>query len=416
VRFFLLLCLCNSLWAEELSTDSAHEIRHVPAPPCPVRGPRFAAVTLDVYFAFGHGASSVGAELARRAVENARLKDVRELLRLAAPGPVSNSAGAQLAAEALIEAEVQGRPFAFVDRVLHEHAGLGIAELVRAGIDAGLDGDKLAVALTDHRHAAEVEGRINEAAEGGHAAGELMVNGRRSTVWVNEEGLANTIGDARRRAQALLDNGVPLGHVYDVLCPPDDPARLADSHGKKRLQPDLADGPARGPLTAPVTVVVFSSLACGNCGEVEAVMRRLRDAWPGRIREVWRNWVPAYASGGNLEKVAAELASNAERQGRFWQLHDLVFAPGLPALPHRTRQELEAVARAAGVDPQNRDPAAERRAVERDQAEARRLGVPLAPAFVVNGVLYQGVPPPDRLDRLVRTELQRGLVDRLSTP
>jgi hypothetical protein len=33
--------------------------------------------------------------------------------------------------------------------------------------------------------------------------------------------------------------------------------------------------------------------------------------------------------------------------------------------------------------------------------------VPFAPALVINGVLYHGVPPQERLDRAIRSELRR---------
>ena len=88
VFVLVLVCVCVPVpvFAQSLATDAAHEVKRVPAPPYPVRGPRFSAVTLDLYFSFGHGPSQVGAELARRAVENARAKDVREVLRLAPVG------------------------------------------------------------------------------------------------------------------------------------------------------------------------------------------------------------------------------------------------------------------------------------------------------------------------------------------
>jgi protein-disulfide isomerase len=400
-----------------LATDAAHEVKRVPPPPFPVRGPRFSAVTLDLYFAFGHGPSAVGAELARRAVENARAKDVRELLRLAPVGPLSNSAGAQLAAEALLEAESQGRPFEFLDRMLHEHAGLSAPELVRCARSAGLDSERLAAALADHRHQSEVERRIKESQLAGRSSGELMVNGRRSSVWISEDGLSTAIQEARKRAQLLLDDGVGLGRVYDRLTQPDDGPHEILVRIPKRLQPELSGAPSRGPSLAPVTIVVFGNLAGKNCGDTAETVRRLRQAWPGRIHEVWRNFESQYSTGGApIEHAAALLAVAAERQNRFWELHDALLGPG-PS-PHYLRSELDSAARAAGIDlTRARFETAELAVqVDADRDEARRLNVSFTPAVLVNGLLFSGASATsfERLDRAVRTELERGLADRLA--
>jgi protein-disulfide isomerase len=416
VRLLLALLWMAPAGAEELTTSSAHEVRRVPPPPCPIRGPRFAAVTLDLYFAFGHGPSAVGAELARRAVENARLHDVRELVRLAPPGPISNSPGAQLAAEALIEAEKQGRAFEFIDRMLRERAGLSVAELVRTGVDAGLDGEALAAALSDHRHQPIVEERLKESVVASRAAGELMVNGRRSSVWVSEEGLSATISEARKRAEALLDSGVPLGRVYEQLTQPasEDPPHSSSTPQRKRLQPDLTGAPSRGPSLAPVTIVIFSNLACVTCGDTAEALRKLREAWPGRIREVYRNFVPAYVSSAALEVHAAALAAGAAQQGRFWALHDALFGATSSALPRRSKADLDAAARLVGLDFDKRNVHAERAVIDRDQAEARRLSVPFAPTIIINGLMFAGAASFDRLDRMVRAEMERGMIDRLT--
>jgi len=55
-----------------------------------------------------------------------------------------------------------------------------------------------------------------------------------------------------------------------------------------------------------------------------------------------------------------------------------------------------------------------RPASDRDQAEARRLLVPFAPTIVINGLMLSGAASFDRLDRMVRAEMERGFVDRLS--
>jgi protein-disulfide isomerase len=417
---WLLLFYCSAAGtvasAGELSTGAAHEVAHVPPPSMPIRGPRFAPVTIDLYFTFGHGPSAVGAELARRAVESARLHDVRELVRLAPLGPVSNSLGAELGAEALIEAEAQGHALEFLDRVEREQVPLNAADLSHAAAELGLDAARFAAALEDHRHMREVDRRGKEALSAGHSAGELLVNGRRSSVWISEEGLGGTIQEARKRAQQLLDDGVPLGHVYDKLVQPaasiDEPPR--DAQKRKRISPDLDGAPSRGPALAPVTIVVFSSLACVNCSESFETLRRLRDAWPGRIREVWRSFVPSYAGPTAIDTMAAELAAEAARQDRFWPLHDALYSRPMSGLPRRPPADLEKEARDAGVDLAHRDAVLDRAQADRDRAEGRRLNIPYAPTLLVNGILFTGSTSFERLDRAVRAELERGLADRLS--
>jgi protein-disulfide isomerase len=159
---------------------------------------------------------------------------------------------------------------------------------------------------------------------------------------------------------------------------------------------------------------VFSNLACGSCGDTADVVRRLRAAWPGRVREVWRSFVPPYASSGAVDVMGAELAAAADRQDRFWALHDLLFGIGRAPMPRRSRVELELAAQTAGVDLARRDTAAERLQLERDQAEARRLNIPYAPALLINGVLHAGPVSFERLDQAVRSEMSRGFLDRLS--
>src|SRR4051794_5736208 len=92
-----------------LETGGSHEGVWTPPLPLPVRGPRFAPVTLDAYVALGHPPSYASAELARRWVE--RDPNVRAVLHLYAYG-----IPAEQALEALLEANDQGRFFALFDR------------------------------------------------------------------------------------------------------------------------------------------------------------------------------------------------------------------------------------------------------------------------------------------------------------
>src|SRR5947209_3731747 len=126
---------------DALPTGGSHEVVWTPAAVVPVRGPRFAPVTLDAYVSLGHPPSYAAAEQARRWVE--RDGSVRAVLHLYAYG-----APAEQALEALVEAGEQGRFYALFDRLLQSRLSFAApADLPRLGREAGLDGARLDEAL-----------------------------------------------------------------------------------------------------------------------------------------------------------------------------------------------------------------------------------------------------------------------------
>lgn len=108
------------------------------------------------------------------------------------------------------------------------------------------------------------------------------------------------------------------------------------------------------------------------------------------------------------DAMGAHLASAAaERQGRFWEFHDRLFAnQGQLKL-----DDLRRHARALGLD-MNRfekdlvDLEIKKR-VEADMAEARALGVTGTPGFFVNGRFLNGAKPFEDFAALIDAELTR---------
>ena len=108
------------------------------------------------------------------------------------------------------------------------------------------------------------------------------------------------------------------------------------------------------------------------------------------------------------DAMGAHLASAAaERQGRFWEFHDRLFAnQGQLKL-----DDLKRHARALGLD-MNRfekdlvDLDIKKR-VEADMAEARALGVTGTPGFFVNGRFLNGAKPFEDFAALIDAELTR---------
>ena len=395
-----------------VATGASHEVVWTPPTLVPVRGPRFAPVTIDAYVSLLHPQSYASAEQARRWVE--RDPGARAVLHLSAYG-----APAELAMEALLEAADEGRFFALFDRLLQSRVVFATSDdVARLGREAGLDGDRLDEALASHRHRADVERLQRDARASGHHPPELLVNGRRVSPWSGDETIGRAIAEAHQRADELLADGVPLSQLYDRLVDLDEEVPFVIdplSRGThKRLSIDLTGAPVRGAASAPVTVVVWANFACMQCAEVAAALKRLDEAHPGMLRVAWKHFPSPYRAA--IGQTAAEYAAAAHAQGRFWPLYDLAMASHL--VPARvSRAELDRLGAQAKLDEvrmrQEIDSGRARAAVERDAEEARRLGVPTAGSVAVNGIPVAGAPSYELLDRLVAAELDAGVLERL---
>lgn len=401
-----------------VATGASHEVVWTPPTPLPVRGPRFAPVTIDVFVALGHPPSYAAAELARRAVE--RAGDLREV-----PHLFSFGSSSELALEALLEAADQGRFWPLFDKLAQVRpTSFSAAELGRLARDVGLDGDRLDAALADHRYQDAAERLQHDARQSGHHPPELLVNGRRMSPWSGDEAIARAIVEARSRADELLAAGVPLTQLYDRILELDEEVPFVidpltrGTH--RRLTIDLTGTPTRGPADAPVTIVVWGNFACMQCAEVAAALKQLQATHPNLVRVAWKHF-PSYYSGAlamaaTPAQLAAEYAAAAHTLGRFWPLYDAALASHL--VPARVgRFELERLCAAAGIDRMRLHAelasGRPRAAVQHDVDEARRLGVPTAGSVAVDGIPIAGAPSYELLERLVDSELDAGVLERL---
>jgi protein-disulfide isomerase len=80
---------------------------------------------------------------------------------------------------------------------------------------------------------------------------------------------------------------------------------------------------ARGPEEAPFTLVEYGDYECPDCGRLFGILRDLQGLLNGRLRLVYRHYP---LSGIHKHaQMAAEAAEAAGAQGRFWEMHDLLF-------------------------------------------------------------------------------------------
>jgi len=148
----------------------------------------------------------------------------------------------------------------------------------------------------------------------------------------------------------------------------------------------LDDAARRGPDDALVTIVEFSDFACGYCNRMQPVLQQLERLYPGQLRWVFRT-LPLDEDEGTL---ASEAAIAAGHQGRFWPMHDKLFA----VAGRVDRAAVELFAAELGLDlarfRAELDTGAARAVVGRELALGKRLGLTGTPAFFINGRAIPG--------------------------
>jgi Na+/H+ antiporter NhaA len=79
----------------------------------------------------------------------------------------------------------------------------------------------------------------------------------------------------------------------------------------------------RGPVDAPMTLVEYGDFECPFCAKATGAARELRERFGDELRYVFRH-LPLPDVHPHAE-LAARAAVAADRQGRFWDMHDLLF-------------------------------------------------------------------------------------------
>jgi protein-disulfide isomerase len=166
-----------------------------------------------------------------------------------------------------------------------------------------------------------------------------------------------------------------------------------------------ASGPQRGPTAAPVTIVEFSDFQCPFCGRFTPVLKQIAAAYPTQVRLVYR-YFPLAAIHPDAQS-AAEAAVCANDQGKFWEMHDTLFA-------EQGSLDVEALkdkAHRLGLEAKQFDDCLAggkaREVVEADVAAGEQLGIGATPASFVNGRFVNGAVSYEQMNTLINDELHR---------
>jgi protein-disulfide isomerase len=182
------------------------------------------------------------------------------------------------------------------------------------------------------------------------------------------------------------------------------PSRPGRPDPNKRYSINTRGAPRRGGEKAKVSVVEFSDFACPFCNRVNATLNQITETYGDDVEIVFKHLPLAMHSKAPAAHAAAEAA---HRQGKFWEMHDLIFANQRQMSP----QKYEEYAQQLGLDVdrfrQDAASAAVKKKVDADAAEAGRLGVTGTPGFFINGRFLSGAKPFDSFKQVIDEELKK---------
>ena len=212
---------------------------------------------------------------------------------------------------------------------------------------------------------------------------------------------ATTEGSACRRCVPaarylvrLIAEGYERGEIEDLY---------GLRYGRDSALEVTTDGhPSRGAPMAQVTIVEFSDFECPFCGRAHPILQEILREYEGQVRVVFRHYPLAQHTHA---QPAARAAIAAGNQGRYWEMHDLLFEHQMQL----SDEDIDRYATQLGLDMERfhadlRSPETQTR-IDRDREEGQHLSVDSTPSFFVNGRRFR--EPPSSLAAYIREELDQ---------
>jgi len=140
--------------------------------------------------------------------------------------------------------------------------------------------------------------------------------------------------------------------------------------------------PVRGPADAKVTVVEFSDFQCPYCAKAVGEINQVLNKFPKDVKLVFKQYP---LDNHSQAALAAESALAAQAQGKFWEMHDKMYA-NFRAI---NRDHILAWAKEIGLDMTRfeADLASHKYAsrVASEEKQGEKAGVEGTPTFFIDG-------------------------------
>jgi protein-disulfide isomerase len=325
------------------------------------------------------------------------------------PLPFHNNA--TNAAEAAMAAHEQGKFWPMHDKMFANQTALDRPALEKYAQEIGLNMQKFKAALDASKFKARIDDDIKLAnANGAGGTPAFFINGKLISGAQPFENFKTAIDAEITHADELLKKGVKRENLYAELmkeasaAPPAAAPAAANEEDSKPANVAIGDSPVKGDAKAPITIVEFSDYQCPFCGRVEGTLTQVMNDYKGKVKLTFKNQPLPFHNNAML---AAQASLAAKEQGKFWEMHDKMFA-NQQAL---TRDNLLSYAKELGLDTgkfeKDLDSQKVKDAIAKDQGEAQKANANGTPTFFINGHRVVGAVPAENFKTVIDEELKK---------
>jgi protein-disulfide isomerase len=152
--------------------------------------------------------------------------------------------------------------------------------------------------------------------------------------------------------------------------------------------PVRSEDRSQGPEDAKLTVVEYGDYQCPYCGQAYPIVKQLQKEFGDDFRLIFRN-LPLADVHPHAE-AAAEVAEAVALQGKFWEIHDMLFENQRDLSTEGLMRYIKEVGGDVERATKDIQGGAPRKRVEADFEGAIRSGANGTPTFFVNGERYDG--------------------------
>lgn len=179
---------------------------------------------------------------------------------------------------------------------------------------------------------------------------------------------------------------------------------------EQRVAIETQNDPLKGSSAAPIELVEFSDFFCPACQKAAHFDTIFLAGRQHQVRLVFKNYPLDMTCNDAISRqvhagacAVAAAAECAHRQGKFWPLHDAIFAKGHDYSASQLKKDVGRLGMDEAQFNQCLASGEGMEVVRRDVAEGKRLGISSTPTFFVNGRKMPGIMTPAVFEGLLQT-------------